>query len=440
MPDISAISPSALVSFPTRRLRGAAVVWMNNGWFLEKGIDLTTPSTYDRVADWLVNEFAFCVYGDRGHIADFDATKKEFYADRYGTTEGTSPHGGSGRVGISGQFQVKGIGITPLVGSGAHVDHSHGALSLQEAILEAVYSEIAAREFPFGAIPVIAVLDTGFGEDLDGSGKHIRRALLIRPLAIRAAHAERAPLFLRSVRGFANSQKEDANRVRQISEAWSRGFDSRALASLDPLKFFISRVVQQIAFTNVHRFFSGGFFSSNVSVSGEIIDFGNMHVLPDWGSAEVAGGAVMFGTEQVLFKRIIRSITFSFLKYAIPDLFSEFADICAKMQAYADKQFTKYFRRECLSIFSLNEHDQASEEIFSIISSFLSNERRIRTYYAFGRLESIALTKIPYESLPQELSSWSLDTYEMQVFIRCGANKQGDKRFNLQAECGASVS
>ncbi|MFB9115161.1 hypothetical protein QSH31_021680, partial [Xanthomonas arboricola pv. corylina] len=112
-----------------------------------------------------------------------------------------------------------------------------------------------------------------------------------------------------------------------------------------------------------------------------------MHVLPDWGSAEVACGAVMFGTEHVLLKRIIRSITFSFLKYAIPDLFSEFADICAKMQAYADKQFTKYFRRECLSIFSLNEHDQASEEIFSIISSFLSDERRIRTYYAFGRLE-----------------------------------------------------
>ena len=132
--------------------------------------------------------------------------------------------GACGRVTIIGKFQAKGIGQTPLVGQGAPAGHSHGCMSLAEAVLEALFAEIAAAEFPCAAVPIIAIMDTGLTfsspDPEDKYDQNVPRAIAVRPAAVRIAHAERAPLFKSSVTGFANVQATDALRTKEIIDTW----------------------------------------------------------------------------------------------------------------------------------------------------------------------------------------------------------------------------
>lgn len=407
--DLSAVAPSTLVPFVAHRLRHARAVWINERWFLEKGLDVSEPETYQRVSAWLVDEFGFSVRGDTDPASMFHDNEKIFYADRYGSTEGTSPHGGSGRVGISGYFQVKGIGVTPLVGVGAHRDHSHGCMFLEEGIREAIYSEIAAAEFPHGAVPIVAILDVGYSLE-DKAAQ--RRALAVRPAVMRAAHAERAPLFLRSVKHFKVSQADDVKRVREVARTWSRGFNGESLASIAPLKEFLSRVAAQIAFSNIQRFFCGGYFSSNLSVSGEILDFGNVHVLPNWSKAEVIGGTVSFGSEIELFKRIVRSILFSFQKYALIYDSRSFLSACEELQFYAADQYKEFFKRECLKLFNVHRSDDFSV-IYEIVKDYFDTQQKRRFLYSHGKIIR------GYQQVDK--SSWMLD----RIKEAYGENRRG---------------
>src|SRR5206468_820219 len=108
-----------------------------------------------------------------------------FHADRYGATSG-SAHGGSGRVGTNGPFNVKGLGRTPLASTMSDWQHSHGCLWLEEAVREAIYSEVADAEFPHGAVPVVAIIGTGIRHELE-DGAVGERALLVRPSFLRLA-------------------------------------------------------------------------------------------------------------------------------------------------------------------------------------------------------------------------------------------------------------
>ena len=73
--------------------------------------------------------------------------------------------------------------VTPLAGAGANWVHSHGCASVEEGIREAIFAEIASAEFPFGAVPVVAVLGTqlSFSEPtVDGAKPQtMRRAIII---------------------------------------------------------------------------------------------------------------------------------------------------------------------------------------------------------------------------------------------------------------------
>ena len=115
-PRLAQWSTALLVPFTAHRLRSGAVAWVNCRWFLERGFDLSSKGALAQVNAWLLDEFAWCVRTDK---RGFTADTKTLWADRYGSVDGMSPHGGSGRVATLGCFQGKGIGQTPLVGEGA---------------------------------------------------------------------------------------------------------------------------------------------------------------------------------------------------------------------------------------------------------------------------------------------------------------------------------
>jgi hypothetical protein len=230
----------------------------------------------------VLGQFAVTTGGDR-----------TVHADRYGDPRGTSPHGGSGRVATIGHFQVKGIGRTPLVGDATWV-HSHGQMSLTEAICEAIFGEILDMELPHGAVPAIAIIDSG--ESMNTPQGELRRALLVRPAALRPAHLLRAPSFVPST-GLAVAPSPDAARVRDsIAHLASMGDADRMELHLPSnLADLLDRLARQAATADALRLFSGGMFASNVALSGAILDFGVARALHTWASLQLHAHAQGFG-------------------------------------------------------------------------------------------------------------------------------------------------
>src|SRR5579883_3138750 len=154
-------SEHLLVPFTAYRLRHAALVWINRPWFRRRGFDLDDAETHRRIESWLLDEFGFAVRRESDPEEAFTSERRTLFADRYGSTDGLTPHGGSGRVATIGCFQAKGVGQTPLVGQGGPAGHTHGCIALAECVREAIFAEISAAEFPCGAIPTIAIIDPG---------------------------------------------------------------------------------------------------------------------------------------------------------------------------------------------------------------------------------------------------------------------------------------
>jgi hypothetical protein len=382
--DLAKISTSLLVPFAARRLNGVRIAWLNVRWFLQRGIDVLDDMTRHRVESWLIEEFGYAVVGDPS--AWPAQAIKHFQADRYGSTEGTTPHGGSGRSGIAGRFCAKGIGVTPLVGRGAAPGHAHGCASLEECIREATYGEVIDAEFPFGAVPIIGVLDTRLEfidpDARDSGRRRVRRGILIRPCVLRPAHAERAPLFRQPAASDSqnrSSQREDAARTQAVVHHWlGNGVANGAAVSPEDL---IARLSRQIAFGQVHRISSGGMFSSNVSITGALLDFGNAHALPDWSHAKLLDHAAGFGEEMITLRAVVKSLAFYLSKYAPPGsrVVSE-----RELQDYATQCHRDEFARECLRVFNLGELSDASAQLAEVLRTHFGQQQQRRVRYRDG--------------------------------------------------------
>lgn len=390
LPRLSEWGEDLLVPFPVHQLRNARVLWLNTRWFLECGIDVTDKEVLSRVHAWLVETFGYIIPEPEHKCSAFTGKSKIAHADRYGSSSGLAKrHGGSGRAAVYGCFQAKGVGATPLVGTDAAPDHSNGCMSLGEAIREAVYAEIMAAEFPYGAIPVISVLDTGLyysapEPGMKGIPKN-RRALVIRPSVLRPAHAERAPLFKRSVIGHVNPQKSDVNRVRMVVRQWLRQAHDQTIPALMES---LGRLAEQAAFGQIHRLSSGGFFSSNMAVGGELHDFGNAYALPDWVNTKVLAHTAGFGRELEAIGVLAKSMDFYFRKYGDANLYQCDSE---ELFEHAKLRYHDAFVRECLRIWqaeSLAETEPGHRIVGLLSAFFLKQQRASRRYGWSGEVEA----------------------------------------------------
>jgi hypothetical protein len=363
--------PRMLVPFQARQLRHSTVLWTNRRWFFERQFDLARPDTRQRMEAWLVDEFAYAIPRAGDSQSAFTHRAKTLHADRYGSSTGRTPHGGSGRVATIGAFQAKGIGVTPLVGTGGDREHSHGCCSIEEAIREAIYSEVAAAEYPHGAVPVIAILATELSLPEPDPSK---RAIVVRPAVLRIAHAERAPLFMESLTGYRNSQPDDASRTRDVIQRWIK----HAVIGLPEL---VSRIAEQVAFGQVHRMFSGGFFSSNLTVDGAIMDYGGMRALPDWRNARNLDGVAGFGDEMKIVDKMIESLAFYFAKYKPKH--SAAPAFGAALRRCAQQAHERAFARECLRIWNVPADATAAlgADIVQRLRHYFSSQQRQQVNY-----------------------------------------------------------
>lgn len=303
--DPRRLSSCAVVRFPVRRIAEARVLWLNRRWFLERGLNILRPETREVVETELLETYAVHAIPP-GEAVSVDSGWLE--ADRYGGTGGAL-HGGSGRCGLRGAYNAKGIGKTPLVPKTVDAGHSSGYLSLKEAVREAIAAEICQAELPWGAIPILAIIDTGFTHRQEADAEEERCAIVVRPNFVRPAHLERS-IFFGDAGAPSSQQFIDACRVRETVRALGR-----QPGIYPSVRETFTRLASQLGTARARRLWQGRFLSSNLSIDGAFIDFGAFRTVPSWRKCVGLAGEC-FGAEVKQLRLAFTSVLYYFARYS----------------------------------------------------------------------------------------------------------------------------
>lgn len=407
LPDVAQLGAAALVPFETRRLAHAKVVWMNRRWLAQRGLNLADAEISAHVQSWMLESFGwFAPLADDPESAFCDETRT-FYADRYGA-DGAVKHGGSGRAGLWGGFQVKGIGVTPLVGHVTEWGHSHGCIWLEEAIREAICGEVIDAEFPHGGAPILAIIDTGLTYRHPDWKIAQRRALLVRPSVVRPAHLERAVGYLAEP-GFRHEQLADVQRTKDAVQRYVNLAANKGAFGANAARFeeLVERIAEQMAFGQVHRLFHGGYLSSNLSIDGALHDFGAFRAVPDWGKSYALDHLPPFGEEMSFLKSIVHSLAFYINKYQPSDLPKVHRDALLKR---GEAHLQRAFDREVLRLWGVQGTSDAASALIESTRGYFAAQQRRRRSYVSGRGDAPVwvhdrLTQAPSDANPMDAES-----------------------------------
>ncbi|CAD1790669.1 MULTISPECIES: hypothetical protein [Xanthomonas] len=283
------------VNMKAEKIEGASLYWLNESCLDDIASSLGVK-TLDECREKILRRYAL-----RLTDVNFKTASAEVYADYYGSS-GVTYFGGSGRAAVVDAVQIKGIGKTPLISSYTNWFHSNGAVGLSEAVREAIYSSIMAREFPFETVPVWGIINCGDTISMP-DGKNISRALIIRPFVLRPSHVERALAYGHTKESFNRSfHVQDIARVKAwIPIAFPYGKIS--------LLALAERLGAQCAHAHVYHWYHGGWFSSITDVGGRLIDFGSTRSVESWLSLSHEPGEPPFGSEVEYCKRTLRSVS-----------------------------------------------------------------------------------------------------------------------------------
>jgi hypothetical protein len=214
-----------------------------------------------------------CRYSSNSNDSNLKNTK-EFLADRYGG-DGILRHGGSGRCGFDGQFQIKGIGSTPLIGIYEYGNYRDGNLSLYDAYYETILGEVLEKFLPWGALCTNAIIIKNIDKNSIQDS-----CLLIRDFPIRPAHFMRAPFY-------KNNDGEGSEIDLQRTNEMLRLLPSILICekiicedyvlkdSLEKGLIEISlRLASQMAFARKNEILHGSISASNLQLNGKWMDLG----------------------------------------------------------------------------------------------------------------------------------------------------------------------
>ena len=276
-----------------------------------------------------LRDYGFAVPTELESPQDYTQQSACFDAERYGGI-GVGANGGAGRSGSRGRFQIKGIGRTPLIAATAEVGdfwHSHGGMSLIDAIQEVAWSEILQVVLPHGAVRTAALLSTGTRCWYEGDGGErttTPRATVVRETAARPAHFMRAPFFRPKA---VVELSSDVARVKQATEQLPTLLPNMFISSAAPDVELISlglintatRFAQQCAAAQSKRLMHGALNASNIALDGRWLDFGTATALPTFANTKSCGASRHFATlweEHSRMERVLEELCFSVNKYS----------------------------------------------------------------------------------------------------------------------------
>src|SRR6218665_1025213 len=307
---LTSLPKSCFVPFIVRRLRDPENIWLNR-----RNPPFAPLSDYSFAAPILDVEDEYS-YLPEASIA---------LAERYGGL-GVGNNGGGARAGLVAGLQIKGIGCTPLAGSGNDYFHKYGGASVVEAALEAIWGEVCDAALPFGAIRVRAIIGTGtmVPRKYPRSGQRpiVARALVLRDLSVRMAHFMRAPFF-RDLQGYEMGARSDTARTRDAMSTMVRFLPVDIKKNGNPvedavsgIRRFISRQAEQIGSARSKRIMHGSLTASNTTMTGSWIDFaGGISTISDYGRIILPRGSPDFLKEENSLQDSFRDFCFYASKY-----------------------------------------------------------------------------------------------------------------------------
>jgi len=294
-----------LQPFAMRRLKAPNWVWSHG----EEGLlaDLEQAAWAVPLAD----EPASAYRGDDSATA---------WAEGYGGI-GVGCNGGGARAGLVNRFQLKGIGPNPLVGRDQPYFHAYGGATLEECLLEALWSRVVAQVLPHGAVATYGVLTMGTQVrrkfPRTNHATHSARALAVREPTWRWGHAMRSTWFRPSTDTISFTW--DVQRTRAAIQALANTAPT-PLETLNDVKQWVqsalSRQAQQIAAARAKRLMHGSLTPSNLSWSGAWLDFaGGISTVSDYGRVILPRGAPDFLHEENVLLEALPDFCFHLHKY-----------------------------------------------------------------------------------------------------------------------------
>lgn len=346
--------PHALENLERSRL-----LWLNRR-VMRRDPQFTASMTEHDYAQHLLRSCA------RGSLAPDEAI-----ADRYGGS-GIGRNGGSGRAAFVNGYHVKGVGRTALVSALTDEAHASGGAYLEEVVREAIFSELVDSEFPHGAVPVLAIIDTGQVQiwQTEKGPKPERRCLLVRPGFIRPAH------FMRAAEYISSNPKEgalDATRVALTCHAALRVLGDDRLT--EGWQQFWLRWAEQLAYGYVHRLNHGAHTESNIALDGRLLDFGAMTALPSWARIGVIQGGPPAGRDMSFLKQAMQAAAPLFARHVSSGIASP--ERMQRLLLLAQRAYAQTLMRELLRVAGLTR-----SEALRLLQSPLAQ----RTSVAMNRL------------------------------------------------------
>jgi hypothetical protein len=372
---------SSHVALTVSRLSRASILWVNPQAVRLDPAFSGFNGSIEKYKDHLLKTCAFILPDGTDEVTS-GTMKNETVsasADRYGGN-GIGHNGGSGRNVFVNGYMVKGVGRTPLVSSLTDQAHASGGAYLEECIRETIFSEVIGRDFPFGGVPVLAIIDTGLTQTW-GSGiwpPKERRTLLIRPPFLRPAHFERATGFV------STNHREGALDQRRVAVMFGQAIDRFGKDGLIQLyNVFWNRWVHQLAYAFVHRLPHGNNTSSNIAFDGCMVDFGATSAVPSWATIATSYYPAPLAKRFDCIASNIRSLAYFFGRH-VDSSIAERAAVDRHTEQ-SMQRFNRYIVLEALRVFGVVDpvaedvvnskaFDGASRAIHEVISYFEADQ------------------------------------------------------------------
>lgn len=242
-----------------------------------------------------------------------------FQAEVYGGY-GIGRNAGGGRCGNDSEYQIKGVGRTPLIGITDDVYCSSGIYPLYEAVTEVVNTNILKRVFSGGVVPVLAIVDIGVSKYFSTAEERteikqgdMRICLGFRALSTRIGH------FL-STRNFelnierSYTKVDDLKRVKILSNSIKNHFESNELF-LEFICHALDKVAKQFATAFIYRIAHGALSPSNIEINGKWLDLTNVTFVPDGLDYRAGPADAPFLSERFVVLSFFEELVYTYEKY-----------------------------------------------------------------------------------------------------------------------------
>ena len=331
----------------TKKLADAKILWVNWAYLKEHGYN----GSKENLASEILENYAFAIPDSNEDSKYFLKEEKTFYSTFYGGG-GIGFNLGDGRAAASGKFQIKGVGVTPMVKN--EINHANGRASLEEAMREAYWGEVNARELPHGANRVIAIIDRGTTGKYPYGETH-RDALIIREDPVRPAHFMQVMNDLKDPRA-ENLQFVPEETLLSLIEALpipkpALGLNG-TLSILAGLREFIKRTTAQHAASFAKGFYHGAPSESNIEIDGKFLDYGTHTSQPNHGKVHVLEHVLPAGETTQIKEKILNFLIFmtTRIRAARVDVAPLLRFIQMEFSTFFDKTYKFHLRHEFLKL------------------------------------------------------------------------------------------